>query len=100
MGALAIKALPAKRERADPEGICAMRINGQIHIVDTNDFVFNGYQEAVVMSWDGVIRICAARNYDGHMFAGQRSGMRRVPANHGPGISDVTEGCLILGRPL
>lgn len=100
MGALAIdNNLPLRRSRdreyaEQPQNAAALVIDGQIVMIDTNDYKLTGEDLAAVCRWDGSIGLEYPKTADGRFWAGERSGFHGVA---GPTMVR-TVGCVILGR--
>lgn len=74
------------------EGVALYRLNGASVLVDTTTYELDGTVDAVVIGADGAMRIDRPKLYDGHMFAGARSGIGwKKRYNMG-------EGVVIIGR--
>lgn len=96
--------------------LTAMVVNGEPVIVDVNDFMMEGDDEAVILKWDGSLEISkpvnvvlgdnrfgndavsvenGRRSYSRHQSHGARSGM--TPWRQ-QGKMTVRDGCVILGK--
>ena len=104
MGALATKQRSniarqrASSQRAEPEHIAAHTINGRTVLVDTSNFKFDGYTEALVIRIDDTIGIEKPVPYGPGLFnRGPRAsayGVGRLPDGRFKAISP----CTVIGR--
>jgi hypothetical protein len=69
-----------------------MAIDGKEVLVDIASYRMRDGDQAVVVSWDGVIKITNPTNLGkGRTFAGVRSGLE-------PAVGSFRAGCVIVGR--
>jgi len=90
----AVAATPAAEAATSPgEGMALFKLHGELLLVDVNTYELDGDVEALVIGADGKIRIENAKIYDGHKFAGERSGIATSRPRW-----QLREGVVILGR--
>lgn len=89
-----LEAVADKLESQRVSGVSLVYVAGEPVMVDMSDFDMRAGGEAVVIEWSGNLAVTRADNYDGHRFAGERTGIRKWNDWH----DRKGEGCIILGR--